>query len=230
MIGFAWHERLRLSGAVLVLLACAAMPGAARAAGDVGLYTAVQGKAVYQPADSMGKEARASLEAMMKARRGDVVTVEKGGTVRLVYFATGRQEAWTGPVSFAVGDAESTAQGDAKPALLQLPKGAARRLDRLPGPMPGTPIRAGETEEAKPVELASWELEKIAVVRAEYEQLRAQTAVDDITPELYLVSVLAVYDQRGEVAKIVAEARKRAPGHPALEKIENWLKGTGEKE
>ena len=144
MIGLEQYERLRLAGAGLVFLACVALPAEAWAAGDVGLYTAVQGRATYKSADSTGKASGASLEAMMKARKGDVVTVEKGATVRLVYFATGRQEAWEGPVSFAVGEAESKPAGEGKPSLLQLPKGAARRLGKWQGPVGGKLVRAGE--------------------------------------------------------------------------------------
>ena len=53
--------------------------------------------------------------------------------------------------------------------------------------------------------------------------MRKQAAKDDITPEFYLLTILADYNQRDEMAKVLAEARKRAPGHPALGKIETWL-------
>jgi hypothetical protein len=211
----------------VVLLTCLAAPTTAHAAEDVGLYTAVKGKTTYESAGA--KDKSAGLEAMMKARAGDRVALEKGATVRLVYFASGKQEAWQGPVVFVVGEDGSKTEGETKPTVLQIPKMAARRLDSLPGPMPGTPVRSWDTKKKRPVKLASWEQEEIDAAQAEYKKMRKQTTDDDITPELYLVTVLSDYDLHSEIKKIVGEAEKRSPGHPAVKKIDEWLKGTEKK-
>ena len=55
----------------------------------------------------------------MKIRRDDRLKVDAAGTLQLLYFASGRQETWKGPVTLTVGDRESTPAADQEPLLLR---------------------------------------------------------------------------------------------------------------
>ena len=45
----------------------------------------------------------------MKVRRGDHLKLPGAASLTLLYFASGRQETWRGPVTLRAGDTESTA-------------------------------------------------------------------------------------------------------------------------
>ena len=53
--------------------------------------------------------------------------------------------------------------------------------------------------------------------------MRSQTEADDITPEMYLLGVLANYDKFEEMEQLIKEAQKRQPGDPVLTKLEEWV-------
>jgi hypothetical protein len=65
---------------------------------DVGLVNLVAGEVVFQ-----GGKAK----AFMKVREGDRFDVPAGAQLRLIYFASARQERWQGPARLSAGKRES---------------------------------------------------------------------------------------------------------------------------
>ena len=92
--------------------------------------------------------------------------------------------------------------------------------------------RAGETrirsaggamDIHKPVSLTSEEEAEIQAARETSRKLRSQVAADDVTPELFLLGVLADYEQYEEMAEELKSARRRQPGNGELKGIEAWV-------
>ncbi|MBM4284947.1 MAG: hypothetical protein FJ128_06830 [Deltaproteobacteria bacterium] len=98
-------------GVILVLLLGlgAALPAAAGAAPDVGLVTQVAGEAVFVNPEEGGKGGK--VQAFMKIRRGDRLTLSAGASVTLVYFANSRKEFWQGPVEVTVEEGQGAGRG-----------------------------------------------------------------------------------------------------------------------
>ena len=85
----------------LTAVFAAGVASLAFAQADVGLVSRVSGEVSYASATgSVGKAA-----AFMRVREGDRYAVERGAQVRVVYMRGGRQESWTGPAAFRVGEA-----------------------------------------------------------------------------------------------------------------------------
>ena len=75
----------------------------------------------------------------------------------------------------------------------------------------------------KPVSLTSEEEAEIQAARETSRKLRSQVAADDVTPELFLLGVLADYEQYEEMAEELKSARRRQPGNGELKGIEAWV-------
>jgi hypothetical protein len=68
--------------------------------------------------------------------------------------------------------------------------------------------------------------ERVGIVTAKenYRSMRSQTEAGDITPEMYLLGVLADYDKFEEMEQVIKEAQKIQSGNPVLKKLEEWVK------
>lgn len=89
------------------MIVCPWTPAAAEPAPDVGLVTEVAGQVGYVGAEEGSRPGR--VQAFMKIRAGDRLTLPAGALVRLVFFANGRRELWQGAATLKVG--ERGAQG-----------------------------------------------------------------------------------------------------------------------
>jgi hypothetical protein len=65
---------------------------------------------------------------------------------------------------------------------------------------------------------------EIATAKENYRNLRNQAKDDDLTPELYLLGILANYDQFEEMGKVIKDALKKQPDNEVLKKLEEWVK------
>src|SRR5512133_1792479 len=95
---------------------------------DAGLVTHLSGKASYVGA----AKKEAPVASFMKLRVGDELTAEANSQLRIVYFATGREETWAGPATLRVGAKEGTAVKGAAPKVRVLDAGTASGLRRIP--------------------------------------------------------------------------------------------------
>ena len=76
---------------------------------DVGLITKLTGAATY--GNKGDNQEPAKVQAFMKVRQGDHLKLPAATSLTLLYFASGRQETWKGPVTLMAGDQESKVCG-----------------------------------------------------------------------------------------------------------------------
>jgi hypothetical protein len=178
-------------------------------------------------------------EAFMKVRQGDHFKAENGSLVQLVYFENSRQETWKGPCAFLVGDAESVVEGDrkAKPEVTTLPAGASQGVQRIPALLRRAGLsRAGAmqvrgipTDKGAQVgsqghaALTPEDESEIAAAKDTYKGMRRQAKADDVTPELYLLGVLADYEQYGEMETVLKDAQAKQPSNDVLKELASWV-------
>ncbi len=220
-----------------------ALPGTAAAPAqtaspDVGLVTQLCGAATYWNQDEQKEPA--PVRAFMKVRRGDNLKVDAAAALQLLYFASGRQETWKGPVTLMVGDLESTAAGDQKPLpkpeVQLLPTKVTRRLAGASLPLPRSSLffsgvtqtrgvktpEPGTTAPARPLSAA--DRGKIKEAEKIYQDLRAKAAADDLTPELFFLAVLAEYQQYPRMEKLIDAMREKRPGDAVLNDLKAWVR------
>ena len=170
----------------------------------------------------------AKAKPFMKVRENDRFTVPAGSQLRLVYFQGGRQESYTGPSVVVAGAQQSTVQSGAPPQVSTLPSACRRRSPRRPelvqiaklGRSGGVAVRGLNREQR----LTPQQQAEIRQAREVYQQIRAQAPADDITPELYLYSVLQDHLLYADMKPVVDEMAKRQPGNPDVAAMVEYVK------
>ena len=215
---------------ILKTLGLAALFAAANAfaQADVGLITHLAGDVSY----SSGA-AKAQAKAYMKVREGDRFTLPAGAQLRLVYFKGGRQESFAGPATFTAGADQSSVQSGSQPQVSNLPAGVSQKISQTPeliqiaklGRSGGVAVRGiGKDQRLTPQQQA-----EVRQARQTYDQLRKSAASDDITPELYLYSVLQDHLLYDDMKQVVAEMQKRKPADPDVAVMAEYVKVKTEK-
>lgn len=200
-----------------------AFASAAMAAADVGLVNQLQGEVSYQGGG--GSAAKAS--AFMKVRDGDRFVVPEGAVLRVVYFDGGRQETWKGPASFKAGLKQGEAAAGT-PQVSQVPGGAPAKLAQTAeviqiaklGRAGGVTVRG-----VKGQQLSASQAAEVAQARRLYDSWRATAAPDDITPELYLYTVLDSQMLYEDMRAVVKAMQERAPNSPEVRELAAWVAG-----
>jgi len=219
------------------LFICAAVAGSVYAQSaaqpatqpDVALINQLTGQVSWQ---SEGASA-ASARAFMKVRQGDRFSVPSGAQLRLLYLQSGRQETWNGPAAFRVGSAQSEPSNGQPAAVSTVPGAVPQRIAQLPellrvaklGRSGGVAVRAINV----PRKLNESQQAEVEAARATYKTMRSQTTDDDITPELYLYSVLQSYSLTDEVRPVVEEMATRAPNIPEVQELVQLVRGKPQK-
>ncbi len=198
---------------------------------DVGLVTQLSGDVAYW--NEAYQKTPEKAVALMKIRKGDHFDLPEGSKLQVVYFSSNRQESWTGPARLVIGQGESESEGKhVQPEVVILPPGASQGVQRIPALLRraglsrtgGLQVRGVATPQAQaPIELSSQEQAEIQVARKNYQDLRRQAKPDDLTPELYLLGVLADYEQFEEMEKVLKDAQARQPGNEVLVDLEKWV-------
>jgi hypothetical protein len=206
-----------LSGAALLVAA------SAFAADDVGLINHMIGDVSYTSGSAASK-----AKAYMKVREGDKFTLPSGSQLRVVYFQGGRQETFTGPAAFTAGKNESSIQSGDRPQVSTLPAGVPQKIAQTPelvaiaklGRSGGVAVRGVGTEKR----LTPQQQAEVRQARQTYDQLRQSAAADDITPELYLYSVLQDHLLYTDMKPIVESMQKRQPKDPDVAAMAEYVK------
>lgn len=207
---------------LLAALVVAVPPALAQSATDAGMINQLSGEVTYQSA--AGAAARAT--AYMKVRESDVVRVPAGASVRLVYFANGRQENWRGPAALVVGATESRGQAG-QPEVSQLPGGVPQKLAQTPemlqiaklGRAGSVTVRGGL---APPVLTADQNAD-VREARKTYESLKTGVAADDILPEIYLYTVVQNYSMYDEMKQLVKIMQTKQPNSEVVRDLDAWV-------
>jgi hypothetical protein len=210
----------------LVAAALAAAAGA-YAASDVGLINHLAGDVSYSSGATNSK-----AQAYMKVREGDRFTVPAGAQVRVVYFQGGRQETFAGPASFVAGGQSSSVQSGSAPQVTTLPAGVPQKISQTPeliqiaklGRAGGVAVRGIGRE----LRLTPQQQAEVRQAKDTYKQLRASTAADDITPELYLYSVLQDHLLYSEMKPVVEEMARRQPNSADVADLRAYVKAKTE--
>ena len=204
-------------------LVLAALFVAGNALADVGLINQLSGDVSYTSGGSSAK-----AKAFMKVREGDRFIIHAGAQARIVYFQGGRQEAYTGPATLIVGAQASQQQTGAAAQVSQLPAGVPQKIAQTPeliqiarlGRSGGVAVRG-----AQPAPRLSPQAQaEVRQARQTYEQLRKSAAADDITPELYLYSVLQDHLLYDDMKPVVSDMQKRQPSNPDVAAMVDYVK------
>jgi hypothetical protein len=199
----------------------------AYAASDVGLINHLAGDVSYSSGATSSK-----AQAYMKVREGDRFSVPAGAQLRVVYFQGGRQESFAGPASFTAGGQSSSVQSGSAPQVSTLPAGVPQKISQTPeliqiaklGRAGGVAVRGiGREQRLTPQQQA-----EVRQAKATYQQLRASTAADDITPELYLYSVLQDHLLYSEMKPVVEEMTRRQPNNADVADLRAYVKAKTE--
>lgn len=205
------------------LFAAAIMVGGAQAQSpDVGLVNMLAGEVSYASEGA----AAAKVQSFMKVRQGDRFTVPAGGAVRVVYFQGGRQETWKGPASFKAGARQG--EGGTPTEVTVLPASVPQKIAQVPeliqiaklGRSGGVAVRGA----AKAPRLSAEQQAEVKAAKDTYGKLRSQLGADDITPELYLYSVLQDYLLYDDMRPVVDEMSKRQPNSTEVQELAAWVK------
>jgi len=220
-------------GVVLIMMSSTSME-AQTVPPDVGIITQLSGEVTYRNEDYQKTPEKA--QAFMKIFQGDYFQVEAKAMIQLVYFLNGRKETWKGPAAFIVGEAQSRAKSEkgmqAQPEVKMLPSGVLDGVRRVPVLLRRAGLsRSGIMQvrgpgETSPKSKVSSEEERaeIALAKENYRTLRNQSKEEDITPELYLLGILANYDQFEEMEKVIKDTLKKLPNNEVLKKLEEWVR------
>lgn len=195
----------------------------ALAAGDVALINSLSGDVSYASGGSTSK-----AKPFMKVRESDRFTISAGATMRLVYLQGGRQETYTGPAVIVAGAQQSTVQSGAPAQVSTLPSGVSQKIAQTPelvqiaklGRSGGVAVRGVSREQR----LSPQQQAEVRQARETYQQLRGQAPADDITPELYLYSVLQDHLLYTEMKPVVEEMAKRQPGNADVTAMLEYVK------
>lgn len=172
------------------------------AAADVALVTALEGNV-----SRLANGGPQPVQNFVKLKEGDVLALDKGARLQIVYFDGGRQETWAGAGKLAVARGESKATGLAAPEVRQLPAIMVKQIARTPAL--DTHGRGGVTRLrsiATP--------EKIAGVEKTYAKLKSEAAPDDLNPEFYRLSGFFEMRDLERVETILADLQKQRGGDP----------------
>jgi hypothetical protein len=214
-----WLHKLMFGGALLATTALAFAQNA-----DVGLVNLLSGDVAYASDGAPGGKA----QPFMKVRQGDRFTVPAGAQVRVVYFQGGRQETWKGPAAFKAG-AQAGEPSNGKPSeVTTLPSTVPQRIAQVPeliqiaklGRSGGVAVRGA----GRPPKLTAEQQAEVKSAREIYGKLRSQAAADDITPELYLYSVLQDFLLYDDMKPVVDEMTKRQPSNAEVQELAAWVK------
>lgn len=204
----------------LALLVSALLTGSfayAQAAADAGLINQLGGDVTYQPTGS----AAAKAALFIKVRVGDRFIVPAGAAVRIVYFESGRQESWAGPARFTIGQRESVAAAGSV-QVSQVPTVAAQKLTLTPDMI--TIAKSGRTGS---VVVRGLVPQAVTDARATYAGMRSTSPADDLTPELYFVTVLNEHALFEEMKSVMRNFLDKNPNSVEGKALAAWVNAQG---
>lgn len=200
------------------------------ASAEVGMITQVSGNVSYQ---SVLDNKPASVRNFMKVHDEDSFSLAADSVLQVVYFGNGRKETWKGPGNFKAGKTQG--QGAIQPAVSAMESKVSGEIVRLANIVDSSRLqRTGSTlvrgdkpptepSQNKQPALTEPEQKEIADAKKTYQGLLKDADAKDITPELYMFSVFADYDQYSDMKSLIAEMRKKQPTNKEIDRLEEWM-------
>ncbi len=209
-----------------LLLGLALACGSA-AAEEVAVISHVAGEASYAEGKASAKATR-----FAKLRPGDRLTLDSAAELRIVYFQGGRQESYTGPARLVVGTHQSLLRAGAEPRVSKLPEGVPEKISHTPELVQiaklGRSRHVAGRRTMGEQRLTPQQQAEVRQAREIYQELRQSMPADDITPELYLYSVLQDNLLYKDMKALVGEMLRRQPGDPDAEVMAEYVKAKTE--
>lgn len=216
-----WNAAGRAGRAMAVTLAIAGHCDQVRAAPDVGVVNHLAGLVTVTNGINTAK-----AQAYMNIREGDIFEVPAGVVVKVAYFQGGRQETFAGPTSFAIGALQSIVRTGSSPQVSMLPMGVSQKISQTPDLVQIARLSNAATmhPSAREQRLTPQQQAEVRQARHLYGKLRADTPADDITPELYLYSVLQDHLLYGEMRALVSDMARRQPGNRDIGVLADYVR------
>jgi hypothetical protein len=170
-----------------------------------GFVTQSQGTVSYQ----VGVGNEQPLPAFARVPSGARSKIGDNAKLQIVYLRSGRQESWTGKASLVIGDAESKASGSTGanvPTIKVLQPYMIETLTKSREVMGNIHSRQGMIR-VRSLMAAT----KVKEAEDRYAELRTQSAEDDITPEIFLLTTLDGLKAYQSMKKPLAEMLRRQP-------------------
>ena len=206
----------------LALLLLAASAAALAQSGDVGLVNLVSEGVTFAPLSGSPGETK----PFMRVRNGDRFNVPAGGQIRIIYFASSRQERWSGPANFRAGNGASEAISGKPAEIAVLPADVPQRIARVPELIQGAKLGGiqvrGELTRRKQASLD--QQTTVREAHDTYERMRKEMPADDITPELFLYSALYDYLLYDDMKTVVDEMLRRQPGSEDAQTLATFVR------
>jgi hypothetical protein len=188
---------------LLVAFGIAVVTGQAWAdGGEVAMVTSLQGKA--NRVAPLGPQA---VEAFTTLKHGDLLALDKGATLQLVYFENGRQETWHGPGKLEIAKTDSTPKGLKAPEVKILPAVMVKQIAK-------TPVLESQGRAGMMRLRGVASAEDIATVENNYRQMRQEMPARDINPERYRLSALFELHEFDRVDKALSDLQVEQAGNP----------------
>lgn len=178
------------------------LAGAPTWAAEVALVMSVQGNVTR-----LVEPAPVPVEAFVKLKAGDRLSLEKDSRLQVLYFDNGRQETWSGPGRLEMTTREGKSNGLAAPEVKSIPMVMAKQLARTPaldsqGRGGVTRLRSVPSQDA------------LARLEDSYQNLRSRAAPDDLGPEAYLLSGLFEMRELDRVERVLGDLHQERPKNP----------------
>ena len=185
------------------LIAAMMLWGSANAWADAGMITQISGEVSI----ATGGATRAAVP-FLKIATGDKLTLGNGSRVQMVYFGNGRQEIWRGSGLVEVGSLDS--KSTLKPDVSQLPPLVVNQLAKTPA--------AGQQGKTGMVRVRSLANPDAAEhLNKQYAELKKGAAVEDTTPEVFLLSGLIEIKEFTRAKAILADLGGKVAYKPVVD-------------
>lgn len=171
-------------------------------ADEVALVMSVRGKVMR-----LAEKATVPVEAFVKLKEGDKLSLERGSRLQLLYFDNGRHETWSGPGRLETTVIESRASGLPAPEVKSVPMVMARQLAH-------TPALDGQGRGGVTRLRSIGSLDALAKLEDTYNDLRSRAAPGDLGPEMYLLSGLFEMRELERVERVIGDLQQDRAHNP----------------
>lgn len=154
----------------------------------------------------LDKGGEAPVQVYSALKHGDRLRLQPGGRLRLLYAKGGRQEIWSGSGGLEVEAGTARANGLPAPAVSVLALPVANQILKMPmldgqGQVSMLRLRSIPTPEA------------LARLEQDFRRLRAEAALDDLNPHLFLLAGLLEMRETGRLEQALTELQMSHPGN-----------------
>lgn len=176
--------------------------GQSHAAGaEVALITSLDGQVSLVSASG-----RQPVQAFVKLKQGDMLALDGGSHVQVVFFESKRQESWGGGGRLEISADQGKGWGLPEPQVKILPAVLVKQISKTPaldsqGRAGAVRLRAIATTEA------------LAKLDEDYKRMRMETVRDDLNPEMFLFASLLEMRQYDRLEQAMSDLKTSHPGN-----------------